>query len=662
MRMTRARYWAGGILGVLLLLGGAGWYLLVHDINWLRDSAGRYASAQAGRAITVGDLSIQWSSTPRIILRDLHLANAEWSDEKEMAAAERIEVVIELWPLLRGRVVLPEIVLEKPVLVLERQGDGTSNWTLGPKLAAEAVTPDKRADMPLIGALTVNDGRLRYRDAKAGLDIDGQIATAAGAGGKGQGEVRLNGTGTLQGAPFRLNLAGGSLLQLREGDEPYPLRIELITPENTAAFAGTLTDPITFDGVNIDVRLRGENLGKLTPLTGVPLPETPPYDLRGHLRRDGGIFIVDDMQGRVGQSDLNGSLHFDTTKERLFIDADLHSKRLDYRDVGPLVGIPVIQDGGEVKVVPRKPLQGEDFIRVLPNAPLALAQVRAVDARLKYRADSVEAPNTPLERVALDLELQNGVLSMKPLRLSVAGGDVLANIVVDASRSQVMTRYDIGLRRFRLERFLEAAGQAGRGTGQINGRIRLEGMGDTLAKSLATSSGEIRIVMGEGTLSNLALELVGLDIAETLGFLAGGDRTVQLRCMVADFSVSKGVMQPRLLLLDTTDTTLTARGHLDLGQEALDLRVLAHPKDPSPLSIRAPITVRGHFGVPRIGVDATTLAARGLGAVVLGTLLTPLAAILAFIEPGLEEDSNCAALLAAGGPPPTPQRKPAPPG
>ncbi len=40
--------------------------------------------------------------------------------------------------------------------------------------------------------------------------------------------------------------------------------------------------------------------------------------------------------------------------------------------------------------------------------------------------------------------------------------------------------------------------------------------------------------------------------------------------------------------------------------------------------------------------------AQGGVAVALSALLTPLAAILPFIEPGLAEDANCAALIAVG--------------
>jgi hypothetical protein len=41
---------------------------------------------------------------------------------------------------------------------------------------------------------------------------------------------------------------------------------------------------------------------------------------------------------------------------------------------------------------------------------------------------------------------------------------------------------------------------------------------------LATADGEVAAVMGAGQVSNLLLELAGLDIAESLKFLIGRDR------------------------------------------------------------------------------------------------------------------------------------------
>ncbi len=647
-------WWVGGTAALILVLMAA---VALFDWNWLRSPAERFITAATGRQTVIdGRLEGQWSLTPRFVIEDFHMANAEWGREKELIAFERAEIVVDLREMLRGRTVLPEIRLVKPQLALERNAEGEGNWTFGVVAAKDVAAPEDRTEMPLIGRLRIEDGRFVYRDEKAGIDIDAEIATVRGAGGEGTDRVRLGGRGTMHGEAFRLRMMGGSLLSLRENEEPYPLTVEIEVGQTRGRMSGTLADPIRFEGIDLEVALSGPDLGKLQTMTGVPLPMTPPYDLRGRLHRDGAILRIETMAGRVGNSDLGGIIRIDTGRERLYLEADLHSRVLNYRDIGPLIGLHPDEElkpntaamTGAQKAAAQEagePVAKGPPPRVLPDAPLAIEQIRQVDARVKFRGDKVEAPNTPLSGVDLDLLLENSVLHLRPLKLGVAGGLVNADIRIDARSDAVLTQYDVKLNQFRLERFLESAGLKDSGSGEINGRIQLVGYGDTVQKSLGSANGQVRMAMDNGTLSNLAMELVGLDVGQAALFWAGGDKQIPLRCFVTDFNVERGLMTPRVFVLDTTDTTVTAEGSISLTQELLGLKIRAHPKDPSLLSARTPININGAFSRPTVGVDAAPLAARGAGAIALGVLLTPLASILAFIEPGLESDSDCAALL-----------------
>ncbi|MCW0236401.1 MAG: AsmA family protein [Ferrovibrio sp.] len=655
-------HWILGGFGLVIAILGVAAALF--DWNWLRNPAQSFITAATGRQTVInGRMDGEWSLTPRFVIEDLHMANADWAREKELLSFERVEIVVDLRQLLRGRTVLPEIRLVKPQIALERRADGEGNWTFAVTAAKDVAAPEDRTEMPLIGRLRIENGRFRYHDEKAGVDIDAEVATVFGANNEGRDRVRLGGRGTMHGEPFRLRLTGGSLLSLRENDEPYPLTVELTVDQTVGRITGTLADPIRFEGLDLEVALSGPDLGKLQTITGVPLPMTPPYDLKGRLQRDGAVWRIETMAGRVGNSDLGGAIMIDGGRERLYIEADLRSKVLDYRDIGPLIGLKpeealppnmAAATASEKQAAesrarePAEPVARGPPPRVLPDAPLAIEQLRQVDARVKFHGDKVEAPNTPLSGVDLDLLLENSVLHLRPLKLGVAGGLVDADIRIDARTDAVLTQYDVKLNRFRLERFLEAAGLKDTGSGQIDGRIRLVGYGDTVQKSLGSANGDIRLHMNGGTLSNLALELVGLDVAEAARFWAGGDRTVPLRCFVTDFNVERGVMTPRVFVLDTTDTTVTAEGSISLTDELLGLTVKAHPKDASILSARTPITISGAFSRPSVGIDAGQLAARTAGAIALGVLLTPLASILAFIEPGLEGDSDCVALLQQG--------------
>lgn len=646
---------AGGFAVVLLALVAVA---ILFDWNWLRNPAQSFITAATGRQTVInGRLAGEWSLTPRFVIEDFHMANADWAREKELISFERAEVVVDLRELLRGRTVLREILLVKPQVALERRADGEGNWTFGVKAAKDIAAPEDRTEMPLIGRLRIQDGRFLYHDEKAGIDIDAQVATVVGANSEGRDRVRLGGRGTMHGEPFQLRMTGGSLLSLRENEEPYPLTIEMTIGATKGRISGTLADPIKFEGLDLEVALSGPDLGKLQIITGVPLPMTPPYDLKGRLHRDGAILRIENMAGRVGNSDLGGMVKVDTGRERLYIEADLRSKVLDYRDIGPLIGLRPEDERApntaamteNQKAAAQKAAQvaakAGSPPKVLPDAPLAIEQIREVDAKVKFRGDKVEAPNTPLSAVELDLLLENSVLHLRPLKLGVAGGQVNADIRIDARTDAVLTQYDVKLNKFRLERFLESAGLKDSGSGEINGRIQLVGYGDTVQKSLGSANGDIRMAMDGGSLSNLAMELVGLDVAEAARFWAGGDKQIPLRCFVTDFNVEQGLMVPRVFVLDTTDTTVTAEGSISLTQELLGLKIKAHPKDPSLLSARTPINITGAFSRPSVGIDAAQLAARGAGAIALGVLLTPLASILAFIEPGLETDSDCAALL-----------------
>jgi hypothetical protein len=77
----------------------------------------------------------------------------------------------------------------------------------------------------------------------------------------------------------------------------------------------------------------------------------------------------------------------------------------------------------------------------------------------------------------------------------------------------------------------------------------------------------------------------------------------------------------------------------------MDLRIVPAPKDMSILTLRGPIRVDGPMRNPSIQPEAGNLAGRTTAAVLLGILLTPLAAIIPTIELGLGEDSDCKGLV-----------------
>jgi uncharacterized protein involved in outer membrane biogenesis len=138
---------------------------------------------------------------------------------------------------------------------------------------------------------------------------------------------------------------------------------------------------------------------------------------------------------------------------------------------------------------------------------------------------------------------------------------------------------------------------------------------------------------------------LGVVVLNALGLTLAGDTSdTGLRCALADFSAKDGVFSARHLVIDTDPVRIDGGGSVNLKDETVNLHAQGKPKSFQLLRLRAPVTAAGPLAHPRLGINAgPALAQGGLGAA-LG-LLSPLASVLAFIDPGLAKDANCRPLL-----------------
>lgn len=622
------------VLALIVALVAAGLFYITTP-SFQRFVSGKL-STSANREITVdGGFDIDWSHEPRVTMKGIYVGNAEWAKEPVMFSADQVSFTVRLKELLRFRLVFPEIMVEKPFLDLEKNKDGDSNWTFSenPKSAAvEAATPDDRNDIPTIGRLQINDGKIRYADAKTGNDLQMNISTVSGTAERHE-RVTLSGKGTYKGSPLTLDMEGGSVLQLRDTSEPYPLKLNLVAGPTRVKVEGTMQDPVRREGVDIRLDVQGRNAADLFPLTGIALPPTPPYRLSGHLTSDGKLWQFTGFDGKMGTSDLHGDASWDTAQKPPYLKANLVSNLLNYKDMAGFIGAD------------EKP---EDETRVIPDTPLDASKMRAMNADVTFKGKSIQGPQV-LDDFAMTLALRNGTLTLKPVSFGIAGGTIDANVTVEGNANPSATMLDARFRRLSLTRLFaplsERFGEDNVSAGVLGGRAKLKGTGKSLREILGSSTGEVGIGMEGGRLSHILLEAAGLDFFRLAGLLVSGDKPVDIQCVIGDFGVEDGLMTARTLLIDTDVTTLEGEGGINLKNEQIDMRINVHPKEASLFSARAPILVQGRLKKPRALPDPAVLAARGGIAAALGVLLTPAGALLAFVDTGLGEDGPCTQVI-----------------
>jgi AsmA family protein len=269
-----------------------------------------------------------------------------------------------------------------------------------------------------------------------------------------------------------------------------------------------------------------------------------------------------------------------------------------------------------------------------------------MDANVLINLDEVDF-NTkalePLRPLRVHLQLRGGVLDLNDLDARLGAGRLGGNVQLDGRGALAAVRTDLRWDGLRLETWIHQPRTAAKAppyvSGALQGAARLQGQGRSTAQILAQLTGVFRAELRDGRVSHLAVEAAGLDVAQALGVFLKGDDALEVTCAVADFVADKGALLPRVVVLDTTDSTLWMDGTLSLATEQLDLRLVVSPKDFSPLALRTPLHLRGSLALPEVSVNTSRVVGRAGLAVLLG-LANPLAALLPLIDPGNRKEAE----------------------
>lgn len=633
--------WTVVVLAVFI--AACGIFITVFDWNLLRGYIGEKVTQKTGREFSInGNLDVNFLPfPPRIHAEDLRFANAEWGTGKTMLAIKQLDFRVDLISLWKGDIVLPEASLVDPEVLLETSDDGKRNWILNQGQTSSG-------DAPQIDRLTLDKATLTFRDPTIKTDLTVVVAPTSTTQDARQAEIKFHAQGLFKGQTVKAAGQGGKVLSLIDEQIAYPLKADLEFGEIRASVDGTITGLSTFSAVNAQLNVRGNDLSAFFPIVGIPLPASPPYQVSGHLTRKNDTWAFNKFSGKVGDSDIAGDFSVDVGGDKAFMRGNFVSRKLDLDDLGGFIGAPPQTGAGEKSSAEQKKMaqQLASSSRVLPDKEFKLDRLRAVNADVKLSAKSIVGNNLPLDDLTVHVMLHNGKVTLQPLNFGVAGGNIISNIVLHTDSALATAHAEIEFKRLSLNKLFPTVELTETSIGLIGGRAKFTGSGNSFAQLLASADGQAGFSMSGGQISNLLLEIIGIDGAEIVKFLFGGDKTVAVRCMVADFKVTDGLMTTDVFVIDTTDTNISGNGTINLKDESIDLTLKPLPKDVSFLSARSPLFARGTFKNPTFKPDMGKIAARAGAAGVLGVLLTPLAAIIPLIETGPGKDSHCGELIA----------------
>jgi uncharacterized protein involved in outer membrane biogenesis len=664
-RIPRFVRWIAGALIFLLVLVVC---LGLIDWNAARGPLSRMLSHRLERQVMIGGpLRVHlFSSTPSVDVENLTIGNPDWAGDGNMLVLPRLHVAVVLSRLLVGRLVLQTLEIDHPKVSLLRDEKGRANWEFGSPDEVSS-SRQKPTRLPPLRHFALQGGDLAVDDVIRKLTFHGMVgATENGAGHESE-PFRLSGQGTLNKEPFKLSFEGDALLDIKL-DHPYQFKTRIDAGPSSATLSGTIAKPFDFGGIDADIGLQGQNLANLFYLTNLALPLTPPYQLALHLHRDGNHFALDNIVGKVGSSDLRGKGTVDLAEKdgRPRLTASLASQSLNLGDLGVAfgAGVPQPSEAGGKPAQAKAPQPEPISPLLLPTFQFQFDRLRAMDAAVDFRADSVQAQKIPFQNVSFKLKLDHGLLTIDPIDFAMPAGKLAGQIRLDTSGSAPDAKLDIRLSDIQLNQFKSSkSSEAPPMQGIMQGRLRLEGHGNSVHEIAADADGTISAVLPHGDMREAFAELAGIDVVRGLGLLLGKkDESIAIRCGIIAFALKDGDAQAQSLVFDTTNVLVTGDGHIALEDEKLDLNLKGQPKKLRFDRLRSPINIRGTLRHPSISLSAPAMIKQGAVAAGLAMIGTPIAAVLAFIDPGLAKDADCAGLTSQAqdkvDQPPPPQSQP----
>ncbi len=216
------------------------------------------------------------------------------------------------------------------------------------------------------GRLRLGPLRLSYRQPEQETRLDVRMKATDTPGGEGlAGETQ----GRFRGRPLHAEMRTDLWLDLTEKGPPGAWQVLVAFGESKFTLAGDLRDLLSPETLDLKFSAQGPSPARLSDLVGVPLPDTPPYRLSASLSRDGQRMILDDVDGRVGASDLSGRMAADFANAPPDLNVRLSSDRLDYDDLTALIPRKLKEKHG--KLFRDNPLGLEKMAgRVQGRAPL----------------------------------------------------------------------------------------------------------------------------------------------------------------------------------------------------------------------------------------------------------------------------------------------------
>ncbi|NHO34280.1 AsmA family protein [Acetobacter fallax] len=617
------------LLAIVLLIIFWSW-------DWFVPLVNRKATAALGRPTSIAHLHVRPGFVTRVTVDDLKSEQPK-DFEGEGApffTAAHATVAFDVWRYIWHRSVsIPLIALDTPAADIRRRQNGQNNYTFGSS-DNKGSSSDSGFSLSSLKELLINDGHVRFRDDKLRADMAIALHTTPPAGAADRGTIVADASGRYAGQPVTGHFIGGALLSLTDAKTPYPVDLNVRNGPTRATLKGSVDDPLAFRGARLRLHFSGPDMSLLYPLTAIPIPQTPAYDITGNLDYSEKLIRFSDFAGKMGSSDIGGTITVDPHQKVPFVEAALQSRRVDIEDLSGFIGgKPGPDTTAQAKADAHDP-------NILPDTSINVPKLQAINAHVTYRGEHIQNRRLPLDNIDAEFAIQDGAIDLKRLNFAVGKGTLASSATFVPGPHGFSTKAKFDFRQIDLAHVMTSTtGTAAQG-GIIGGNFVLNSTGNSIASLVANGNGGLTLVLDQGgDISALLPEVLGLQFGNAILSALGLPAHTRLDCFIADMPLRDGLVNTKTLLLETKETRTLGRGTVNFKSNTIDYSLTTRAIHPTIFSLPGAFNITGALKSPTVLPGAEILG-RAAAAAGLGFVFPPLA-ILPMIQLGVGKGSRC---------------------
>ncbi len=354
----------------------------------------------------------------------------------------------------------------------------------------------------------------------------------------------------------------------RSGRQWSVERLLLSTDNGAINSQGELILAPEFSARNVEFELRTLSLRKLGSLSGRDWPEQP-LQLRARLTQGTDSLDLEDLAGRLGNTEFSGRLTANEQNKKPNYDVSLAFQRLD---LDPYLSKPVTPPNP-----PSAPAASagstSDRIFVIPGDALKLPDLAAISGKLSLRAQVLRFQAREFRDVQVVATLRDGRLQVDPLAVTGNVGQLNARLEATTKGLGLAAHLTATAKDLRVSMLPLSLGDPN--SSSYTAQVDLQGSGGSWRELAASLNGSVSVEGSGGSVPNSRLTGSSngfiKQLIVSLDPMADKQPTTKITCTAFLLRARDGVVTTDpALVLRTAEVDIISNGSADLRSEKID--------------------------------------------------------------------------------------------